>query len=273
MSASAYRSWNAVAIAAFLAVRVTALWKMLSNVAATLTPRHFAARSRTVGLEARDEGVVAENRRARQLQRASVRLQDRHAEPMGAVRRIAGCQCLEDPAAVQEGWESGQTSHGAVAAPRPQLRRADDPRADRIQHNVPADVHEIRIVLDDLRIEPRLKNVSDALVPPVPPLGVIAIELLQRTRQVGLGRGDGEVVVVGHLAIRMAAQGVALHHVREQRKKPAPVFVVEIDACPTRSAGRDVIRQSCGLNPEWARHGREPFMGRAIMERAHSPTS
>ena len=75
---------------------------------------------------------------------------------------------------------AGQASHRAIAAPGPLLRRADHPSTHRIEHDVSAHIHEIRIVLHDLRIEPRLKDVPDVLVPSVPPLCVIAIELMHR---------------------------------------------------------------------------------------------
>ena len=61
--------------------------------------------------------------------------------------------------------------------------------------------------------------------------------------------------MVGHLAIGMATQGIALHDISEESQKPVSVYVVKIDARPAHSAGRDVIGESCCLNAERPCHG------------------
>src|SRR5262245_17987095 len=115
-----------------------------------------------------------------------------------------------------------------------------------------------------------MEDMTQALVPPVPPLRVVAVELLHRAGEVGVGSGDREVVMVSHLTVRVAAKGVALHDVGEQRQEPASVHGVQVNTRPTHAARRDVVGQSRGLDAERARHPKRRFTRRASVKSVDS---
>ena len=81
----------------------------------------------------------------------------------------------------------------------------------------------VLVVLHHLILETPLEQMAGMVVPPVPPLGVIAVELMQRARQIRFGRRDRQVIVVRHLAIGMAPQRILLYDVREDAEESAPV--------------------------------------------------
>jgi len=91
----------------------------------------------------------------------------------------------------------------------------------------------------------------------------VTIEPLHRPRQVSLCGGNGEMIVIGHLAIGVAEKGIALDDMGQQFQKFVSIYLVDVDACSTDAAGDDVICQPWSLDSERSRHVGQLFTGRA----------
>jgi hypothetical protein len=74
------------------------------------------------------------------------------------------------------------------------------------------------------------------------------------------------MIVIAHLAIRVAEKGVALNDVGQESQESVSIYLVDVDACSADAAGDDVICQPWSLDSERSGHVDEPFTGRASMK-------
>jgi hypothetical protein len=82
--------------------------------------------------------------------------------------------------------------------------------------------------------------VPHALVPPVPPLGVLRVELFHGARNIRSDRSDLEVVVVRHDAVVPALDAEFLDDIAEEEHEVAIVLVVQKDRHLAISTRHDV---------------------------------
>jgi hypothetical protein len=85
-------------------------------------------------------------------------------------------------------------------------------------------------------------------------LGVDAVQVAHASGQVGFGRGDDEVVVVGQQAVGVAAPMPAPDRVAKQVEEAAAVVVVEEDRRAGVAAGGDVVEGVVEFEAERASH-------------------
>jgi len=107
--------------------------------AARLPTRHLAARVRAIGLEPSDKPLVSEHRVTRYAQTSRVDAEHELAKSLRSIRRV-GRQALEEFIAVQERRQPDNADGRAIAAPSPMLRRGNQARADRVEHDIAADI-------------------------------------------------------------------------------------------------------------------------------------
>src|SRR5438552_10045404 len=86
-------------------------------------------------------------------------------------------------------------------------------------------------------------------VSPVEPLRVTAFEVLHADRDSRLVRGDEQVEVIGHQAVRVELPLVADERQVEQREKPLPIPVVREERQLAHPAADEVVDASFDLNP------------------------
>ena len=72
-----------------------------------------------------------------------------------------------------------------VAAPFPLLWPRDQASSHRVQDHVPRNRHHVWLILNNLRFVPSLKDMANAVVPPVPPLCIAAVQFLNGGRYIG----------------------------------------------------------------------------------------
>jgi hypothetical protein len=104
-----------------------------------------------------------------------------------------------------------------------------EPGADGVLDDVATDVGQLVLVFDLSAPEALAEEVAPPAVASVEPLRVAAVELLEPRGELGDGRLDDEVVMVGHQAERMDAPVVPAHDEAEEAEKGAAVVVVAVD--------------------------------------------
>jgi hypothetical protein len=72
---------------------------------------------------------------------------------------------------------------------------------------------------------------NDPMVPAVKTLGINPVELAHADREIGLGRLDQQMVVIGHQAVGVADPVIAAHHARERAQKQLAVGVGKNTFC------------------------------------------
>lgn len=134
----------------------------------------------------------------------------------------------------------GPSARGAEPAPAPVATVRAEADANRVRPNVVADSREVGLVLDRLRLEPALKEVSGASVAVVEGGCVEAVQPFHPIGERGLPALDHEVEVVAHQAVGMAAPTKPLDRADEERHEQQPVVVVHEDRAPVDAARGDV---------------------------------
>jgi hypothetical protein len=86
-----------------------------------------------------------------------------------------------------------------VAAVRPLSGMAAQSRTDRVEENVPRDLQEIGVALDQTREEPGLDRMPDIPVTPVEPLGIARVQTLHPGGEIRFRCLEDKVEVVRHL--------------------------------------------------------------------------
>ena len=114
----------------------------------------------------------------------------------GVCGAFAGCHLLVDRMHVKPVWPVGQTGQGSVAAPAVGIGTINHLGAHRIEVNIPTDLQQVAVAVQQDGFEATLEQVPRELVAAVECLGVHAIDVAHQTRQIGLSRADDQVVVV-----------------------------------------------------------------------------
>jgi hypothetical protein len=134
------------------------------------------------------------------------------------------------------------------SAPRPVLRPCAEACSDGVEVDVAAGVFEVTLRLDDPRGEAGAEEMAAAAMPPVERQRIRAVEVLDARGQVGLGRVDNGMHVVGHQAVRVALPAVALDRVGEEVHVVLAVAALTHDGSAIHPAGGDVeepVRKGC----------------------------
>src|SRR5262249_6120076 len=130
-------------------------------------------------------------------------------------------------------------------------------RHDTGRHRVSMDIAqesvEVPVVLDERGLVPALKQMADAIVAAVEPLGVDRMQAGHDFREGGGAGPDGEVRVVGHQAVGEELEAELLAAAREQTQVLVAVYVAAKECPALVAASGDVIqpagdlqsRQSC----------------------------
>jgi hypothetical protein len=139
--------------------------------------------------------------------------------------------------------------------------------ADGILDHVAADRDELLLVLDRTAPEPLAEEMAPASVARVEALRVAAVQPLEPGRQLGDGRLEDEVVVVGHQAERVHAPVVFAHRCCEQAQEDPAVVVVPVDRDLSGTTRRHVKE---AVEEDVSRQPRHPLQGRP---RAGRPAS
>jgi hypothetical protein len=88
---------------------------------------------------------------------------------------------------------------------------------DRVENDVARELEEVGVELDHARVEPTLEDVTNESVAPVEPCCVLGVKALHAHRKIGLGCLEYEVVVVRHLAVRVANPAQLFRDASSQR--------------------------------------------------------
>jgi len=148
-----------------------------------------------------------------------------------------------------------------MTAPRPVRRILAQAGANRIEHDIARELHEVGVRLHEDRLVAPLKNVTDAAIAAIDRLRIHPVELPHAARQVGFGSLHDNMVVVAHLAPRMAAPVEALADLAEEIEPRPPVDVITIDHLAPVTARRHVVHTARKLYSQRPRHDARPLKG------------
>ena len=144
----------------------------------------------------------------------------------------------KDPVGEEEFRTVSAAGSEREAGPWIVLGVRDDPRPDRVEHNIPTKLEQVGILLHEDRFEPSLKHVADFPVSAVELLRVDAVELPHSLGKVCVGCFNEEVVVIGHETVRMTNPVVSLDNISELGEKYSMVMIVKEDGTAGRSHAR-----------------------------------
>jgi hypothetical protein len=113
---------------------------------------------------------------------------------------------------------------------------------------------QVRLLLNDDRLEATLEYMTRALVSPVEVLGIARVERVHPTRKRRAGCFHQEVVVVAHQAIGVEKPGLVGDDRREKVQEMAAIAYVAKDRPPLVAAAGDVVQRSWELQAEGSRH-------------------
>jgi hypothetical protein len=88
-------------------------------------------------------------------------------------------------------------------------------------------------------------------------LGVDAVELAHPPGEVGIGRLDDNVIMVGHLAVGVAAPVESAADLAQHHKPIRPVLIVAIDRLAPITARGHMIEPASELDTQRSRHTAE----------------
>jgi hypothetical protein len=117
-------------------------------------------------------------------------------------------------------------------------------------------LQQVDIPFDEDSLEPTLEEVTDQSMAPMDCLGGDAVELTHPLQEVGI-RLDDEVIMIGHLAIGVAAPVEAAAHLAQRCEPSRAVLKVAIDRLAPITVRGDVIPPAGKLDAEGFGHGAE----------------
>ena len=103
-------------------------------------------------------------------------------------------------------------------------------------------------------MESPLERVATPFVAAIPPTGVIPIQFVHRSRQVGFERAQDQMEMVRHQAERVAFDAKVERHVEQLGEKAQAIGVVEEDRHLRVAASDDVVVEAGQLDSEWSSH-------------------
>lgn len=146
------------------------------------------------------------------------------------------------------------TQGGSMATPGPGVCVGNHTGANRIQHDIPTEFLKIALLFHEHALEPALQQVAHALMPPIKPLCVRAMESLQATAEIRFGRFKHEMKVIVHEAVDETMPMLLPDFSPKQPTKLLPIPVIEKDGLSRIAAGRDVIKGAGEFQAEGAGH-------------------
>ena len=126
--------------------------------------------------------------------------------------------------------------------------------ADRVEHDVARGFEQILVGFHELRGEAPFEEVAVVAVAPVEPLGIASIQVLHSGGDVGLRGPDQQVVVVAHLAERIAEPAVSFDRQRAQAEVLPSAFAVDVDRLVAIPFRGDVVDATRYLRTERSCH-------------------
>ena len=127
-------------------------------------------------------------------------------------------------------------------------------RTQGIEHHVAPQLQQLRIAFHENSLESPLEQVSYQIVATVELLGVNTVELTHALGEIRFRRLHHHMVVVGHLAIGVAAPVEAGADLPERREPIDPVLVIAADRLPGIAARRDVIKPAGEFDAQGSGH-------------------
>ncbi|MFN8188465.1 MAG: hypothetical protein U0R69_15450 [Gaiellales bacterium] len=167
-------------------------------------------------------------------------------------------ELAKDPVDKEE-WRGRLQSRGSpVARPRPTPRTRANAGPDRVQNDIASKLEQVGLTLDENRRVTALKHVTDAPMPAVEALRMVAPHLLHPASQVGPRSLDEEVVVIAHQTVGMHAPGEALTDRRENGEEPLTIPGIQEDRLARVPAGDDVVQRTWKLDSKRPHHTTKP---------------
>jgi hypothetical protein len=142
-----------------------------------------------------------------------------------------------------------------VARSRPLLRILDHLSPHGIQDDIPANLQEVAVLLDEDSFIPPLEQMANPAVPFVEELGVDSIQLPHAVRKVSIGRFNKKMKVIGHETVGVANPVVAFFNVLNGIEEVIAILIVLEDGLLLVAAGRNVINGAWIFYTERTGHG------------------
>src|SRR5271157_6511659 len=124
-----------------------------------------------------------------------------------------------------------------------------------VQVNVATDRPEVALILDQNGFEAAPGEVAQSAMPLRVPVGVTGDEVLHAPRQVGLGRTEEKVEVVGHERETPQVSTKPPDRLLRSLEQPPVVTLVLEDGPPLVATGHQVMSRAGVLDPQWSGHG------------------
>ena len=124
-------------------------------------------------------------------------------------------------------------------------------------------------ILDESGFEASLGEVARSAMPLRVPVGVTGDEVLHAPRQVGLGRAEEKVEVVGHERETPQVSTKPPDRLLRSLEQPPVVTLVLEDGPPLVATGHQVMSRSGVFDPQWS--GRGPILPHAARPENRKP--
>src|SRR5271157_1939950 len=128
----------------------------------------------------------------------------------------------------------------------------------RVEVNVATDRPEVALILDQNGFEAAMGEVARSTMPLGVPVGVTGDEVLHAPRQVGLGRTEEKLEVVGHEHETQQVPTEPPHRLLQSLEQPLVITLVLEDRPPEVATGHHVMNRAGVFDPQWSGH--EPIL-------------
>lgn len=122
-------------------------------------------------------------------------------------------ELAQDPFFCQAGMACLSSRRGPVAAPLPRLGYFHHICSDRIEDDVPADLEQMAVLLNEDGLVPTLEEMTGSAVQSVKELRIHAVQLPHAERKISVRRLNEEVIVVVHQTVGVTDPVVTLVNV------------------------------------------------------------
>ena len=131
-----------------------------------------------------------------------------------------------------------------------------DTRTHRIEMDVAAEFHQVRVSLHQRRLVTPLQQVADTVMRTIERLRVSAIELAHGAAEIRLQCLDEEMVVIVHQNVRVQQEAVLPDGVGQHRQEAVTIGIATEDRLTLVAARGDVVEGAGELDSERACHTR-----------------
>jgi hypothetical protein len=180
------------------------------------------------------------------------------------MRDLAFAKQAENRVQHEERRSTHDPRRRAIAAPSPLARVLAQPRPHGIEHDVAANLQEVRFVDDRGRAVRTLEDMPGSVVPSIEPLRVRAVEMTHSCAARRLGSLQEEMEVIRHDAVRVAEPCEPLHSSGEHLEPGLVVMGVEEEALLGVAPRTDVKEAAWNFDSRLARHDE-------TVRRVHAP--